>query len=322
MTTAVRMKSTGHAVAISVLVLTLTGCGVPDERHAQVLKELEESKAQNAAAAKQIRDLEEEVERLSRTDAGNWSRILELKARNQWPQVIEEVDAFLLSWSGSPNRKAAEELRSEAVDLQATGLLARARSEIQEQKFDQARATLQQIASEYPNSRARAAADNEIRTLATKIADARRRQIGNGSWRSSSEISPVDDSTNVFLVLDATGTIKGKFGDSTQPQLHVRCKERKTEIYVVWGVYLGLGETDVLHRLDDTPARTLEWTLSTDNEATFFPGNDQAFARELQKHEKLLLRVTPYGESPVTATFMLAGLENAIDPLKSACQWN
>lgn len=166
------------------------------------------------------------------------------------------------------------------------------------------------------------AAESELRTIDQRIAVARRRAVGEGAWHTSTETSPIDDSTNVHLSLDSSDTIPGQFGDTVRPQLYVRCKERKTEVFVVWGVYLGIGETDILHRLDNSPARTFEWSVSTDYKAAFYPASDIAFARELLQHDRPLLRVTPYGEKPVTATFDLAGLQNAIEPLKRACQWN
>ena len=36
---------------------------------------------------------------------------------------------------------------------------------------------------------------------------------------------------------------------------------------------------------------------------------------------KLVAQVTPYNESPVTAIFNTAGLENAIKPLREICSW-
>jgi type VI secretion system protein VasI len=306
---------------LSVITLACVGCGISEDDHNRVVRELEVTKKQLAAANKRVHELEVELEQLSRTDSGHWSKILDLKAKSQWPNVISEIDEFLDSWPSSPYIEQARKLRAEAIENQAGELLAQAESEIEQQQFEQAKATLLQITKGYPATRARARADDRLRTLDRKIAEARRRAVGNGAWSVNAETSPIDDSTNVDLSLASTSTIDGQFGSAAQPYLYVRCKERKTEVFVVWDVYLGIGETDVLNRLDDSPARTLEWSISTDYKATFYPGNDIAFARELQKHERLLLRVTPYGEKPVTATFDLAGLENAIEPLKKACRW-
>lgn len=306
---------------ILILSLVGAGCGVPEDDHDRVVRELETTKEHLAAANKRLNELEAELEQLSKTDSGLWSKILEHKSKSEWSSVISETKEFLENWPSSPYAEQARKLRAEAVEAQADELFAQAESEIEQQSFDQAKSTLLQVTKEYPTSRARARADRELRTLDARIAEARRRAVGTGAWRVSTETSPIDDSTNVHLALDSTNSITGRFGSNAQPRLYIRCKEKTTEVFVVWDVYLGIDETDILHRLDDRPARTLEWSISTDYKAAFYPGNDISFARELQKHDKLLLRVTPYGESPVTATFELAGLENAIESLKQACRW-
>lgn len=143
---------------------------------------------------------------------------------------------------------------------------------------------------------------------------------GVGKWRVSTETSPIDDSKNVYLSLDAENSIPSMLG-TVQPTLYLRCKENKTELYISWGVYLGLETTTVLTRLDSEKAKTAIWHLSTDNEATFYPGSPISFIRTLMRHDTLLAQVTPYGESPVMVTFDLRGLEDAVKPLQEACNW-
>ncbi|MUA19399.1 hypothetical protein GNE63_15320 [Klebsiella pneumoniae] len=45
------------------------------------------------------------------------------------------------------------------------------------------------------------------------------------------------------------------------------------------------------------------------------------FAPSLAKSEKMFARITPYNESPVSVTFELTGLNNALKPLQQACGW-
>jgi type VI secretion system protein VasI len=306
---------------LPVLFLFLAACGIPEEQHSRVAGELKTTQAELVAAKKRIAELEGKLARLSNTDSGHWSKILDYKAKQQWLSVIAEIDQFTQNWPRSSYLSEAKELRAQAAAQQATTLLTRAQSDIQQEHFEQAKETLLEITEKYTGTPVRAKAEQELRGMDAKIADAKRRAMGNGAWRAQTEKSPVDDSTNVYLSLQSNDTIPGQFGGTVQPELYVRCKEHKTEIYVAWEVYLGIDSTDVLHRLDDRPARTLDWGISTDHKATFYPGNDTAFARELIKYERLLLRVTPYGESPVTATFTLSGLENAIEDLRDACGW-
>jgi len=304
-----------------LLCIFMPACGVPKSEHDQAVAELKKTQDDLEAARRRVGELETEMRLLKETDAGRWNQILLANDERQWAKVVQQIDDLLERWPQSPYAVQAKTLRSTAVESQAANLLERAKSEIKQENFEQAKGTLEAIRNDYGATRAYAPAVAELRSLDTKAAAAKRRQIGNGAWHTSSETSPIDDSTNVFLSLASEDTIEGQFGGTVRPQLYVRCKEKKTELYVSWDVYLGIDETQVLHRLDDRPARTSTWNISTDNKATFCGGSDLAFVRELIKHEKLLLRVTPYGEKPVMANFALTGLENAVLPLQEACGW-
>ncbi len=41
----------------------------------------------------------------------------------------------------------------------------------------------------------------------------------------------------------------------------------------------------------------------------------------LANSSKMYTKITPYNESPVSATFNLNGLSNALKPLQAACNW-
>lgn len=144
--------------------------------------------------------------------------------------------------------------------------------------------------------------------------------VDNGKWRVSEKMSKIDDSVNVFMFLNANEQIKTGLS-SKYPRLILRCSEDKTSAFINVGAYLGMGETRVLTRLDKNKARKSTWSLSTDYKAMFVPGGDVKWIRKLMKHDTLLVEVTPYGESPVTMEFDLAGLPEAIKPLQKACHW-
>lgn len=80
---------------------------------------------------------------------------------------------------------------------------------------------------------------------------------------------------------------------------------------------------DVTYRLDDAPARTKGFTESTNNRSLGLWRGNQAipFAKEMLDHDEMLVRMTPYGESAVTARFRISGLREAIAPLRAACAW-
>ena len=79
----------------------------------------------------------------------------------------------------------------------------------------------------------------------------------------------------------------------------------------------GTEDIRVTHRLDSQPAVDSEWSISSDHRATIFPfDKTRDLARGLSMANRLMARVTPYGEVPVTVTFSLAGLTEALPRLK------
>ena len=142
-----------------------------------------------------------------------------------------------------------------------------------------------------------------------------------GKWRVSVDSSPIDDSKNAFLHLDAENSVQKRYG-SAMPTLLLRCKERKLVGYIVYNdFFLGSDSTKVLTRFDKRPARTSSWQISSDHSAVFVGGGVVTFLKELLKSETLLVELTPYSESPVLATFDVRGIAQASTELRRLCPW-
>lgn len=142
-----------------------------------------------------------------------------------------------------------------------------------------------------------------------------------GKWQTSVTTSPVDDSKNVILSLSSNDYIRTPYGESVTPTIYVACREKKTEVFINWDVYLGLEQTSMLYRLDKQKAVEKNWSISTDTKAVFYRGSDIDFIRALAKADKMYTKITPYNETPVSATFDLTGLSEAMKPLQKACGW-
>lgn len=139
---------------------------------------------------------------------------------------------------------------------------------------------------------------------------------GKGKWQVSVDVNPIDDSKTVTLVLHADSG-KNRWGKPVF--LVARCQSNTTDLYIGWNDYLG-GEADVLTRVGNNKAVTQRWSMSTDKKASFHR-TPIPFLKEMLTSPKLVAQVTPYNESPVTAIFNTAGLENAIKPLRETCSW-
>ena len=150
----------------------------------------------------------------------------------------------------------------------------------------------------------------------------------DNDWSVRSSTSRMTDDTDVFLYVSSEEPIDcGRLSDPARVTLWVRCVENttamvfSTECHMTSSDYNDYGHVDL--RIDDRPARTVPMTESTDNEALGLWTGAQAIPeiKELFGGAKLLARMTPYSESPFTANFNIAGLEDAIAPLREACGW-
>ncbi|EAN0852604.1 type VI secretion protein [Salmonella enterica] len=142
-----------------------------------------------------------------------------------------------------------------------------------------------------------------------------------GKWQTSTETSPVDDSKNIYLSLSAEQTISTGLDHGVTPQIWITCREKKTNLYIDWSTFLGTEETEVLYRLGKNKAKVANWDMSTDNKAVFYRGNVVSFIKTLMQTNTMFVRVVPYGESPVSTSFTITGLKDAIKPLQQACGW-
>jgi len=139
---------------------------------------------------------------------------------------------------------------------------------------------------------------------------------GSGGWHVSTQKNPLDDTRTVVLSLSAT-TGQSRLGDAVW--LVVRCQSGKINAFINWSSYLGLEQTPVTTRLGTGEAKTQRWSLSTDNKATFYPGDAAAFLDQLLSSDRFVAQTTPYAESPITAVFDLAGLSAVVKPLREVC---
>jgi len=149
--------------------------------------------------------------------------------------------------------------------------------------------------------------------------------VSSGSkWVVSSETSRIDDSKTVVLTLEADEPITGWPGKTHTPSLVVRCKERKTEAYFVTGmsptVEYGTDGATVTLRFDRAPAFKVRAGKSTDGEALFLP-SAIAQIKKMMGSSSLLFEFVPFNSSPQMTTFQVAGLSEAVKPLRQACKW-
>lgn len=143
-------------------------------------------------------------------------------------------------------------------------------------------------------------------------------------WIVSTQISKIDDSKTVILRLPAESSISGWPGKTHTPSLIIRCKEHQTEAYFNTGmapmVEYGIDGATITLRIDKASAFKLRAEKSTDGEALFIP-SVIAQLKKLMGGSTLLFEFVPFNSSPQMTTFQIAGLAEAIKPVRETCKW-
>lgn len=158
-------------------------------------------------------------------------------------------------------------------------------------------------------------------------------------WRMSQSRSPMDDSVTVSAALDSEDKINGPV-ETTRPTLIIRCKEKKTEVYVVTGMPASIetyfsGEMKNYHtvriRLDQGEAFQTAWVESDDHKALFlfslsiapFTYHDEIpFAKQLAGASTLTMEFTPFDSTPTIVRFDLRGGKDHLGKVGEACGWS
>lgn len=149
----------------------------------------------------------------------------------------------------------------------------------------------------------------------------------SSKWDVSESVSRIDDSKSVTLYLTSDDTFPGKYSRGRESAtLIVRCLENTTSAYFRFGDHFladieGYGR--ITYRIDDAEARTESFRESTDHKALGLWRGGQAipFIKRMMEGDAMVVRATPYNESSITTTFTIAGLSDAVVPLREACGW-
>jgi type VI secretion system protein VasI len=172
---------------------------------------------------------------------------------------------------------------------------------------------------------ARAAASPSSSTASTPPDPPEAPKPSKGKWDGGAQdASAMDDTPTVAYSLEAENEISGWLVRK-RPTLIVRCRERKTDVYVTSGMSAQpeLGEYErhtVRLRFDDEQATAQLWQQSTNNEALFAPSG-VALAKRLAKTKRLRLEFTPFNASRAVIEFETGGFDQVIGEIAKPCGW-
>jgi type VI secretion system protein VasI len=153
------------------------------------------------------------------------------------------------------------------------------------------------------------------------------RQVSReAKWILVEEKSRIDDSTNIFMYVKSLEPIPQRFGGRDAARLIINCRENTTSLYINFGKNFmsdHAGGGRVITRIDEKPAKTIPMQVSTNNEALglWRGGTSIPFIQSMFGSEQMFVRATPFSESALSMDFPIFGLEEAIRPLRAACNW-
>lgn len=149
----------------------------------------------------------------------------------------------------------------------------------------------------------------------------------DGVWIVETQKSEFKDTTDVFLRVASEKPVQcGQFRGPSHITLFLRCMENTTAIMIYGDCHFASGFRGygkVEYRIDDQTAGARNFEASTDSEALglWSGGRSIPFIRNLFGGKQLLLRATPFNQSPISMKFNITGLEEAITPLRESCGW-
>ncbi|MGL4673738.1 MAG: type VI secretion system-associated protein TagO [Wohlfahrtiimonas sp.] len=152
-----------------------------------------------------------------------------------------------------------------------------------------------------------------------KISDGKFKHAQSGLWVISNEISPVDDSQVVTLVLFSSDLVRSRLSEY-RAMMVVRCSSNQTDVFFNYGAYLGSDNAPVTYRIDKEKAISTRWDMSNDGKGAFVRKPIQ-FIKNLFGKDSLYVSITPYSSNSLSTTFDVVGLSESIEPLREACGW-
>jgi type VI secretion system protein VasI len=142
---------------------------------------------------------------------------------------------------------------------------------------------------------------------------------GKGKWSTSTSTDPLNDKAIHLAMLEANSGKTGRFGERIN--MIVRCANGETDLYINWSSFLGTEGIALTYRIGKAKAVHSDWDISTDHQSSFYRGSPVKALKAIIESDSFVANVTPYSESPVTATFDTTGAGEALNDIRSSCKW-
>lgn len=144
-----------------------------------------------------------------------------------------------------------------------------------------------------------------------------------GEWYSWTDTNKFTDRMDAYTSVEAKAEVRINSYKTTRPRLYIRCTDNTTALLINFGGFLTSDETYLRYRIGDQKPDGDFWDVSTNFESAGLWSGGEAipFIKSLFGEDRLLVEVTPHGESPVSAEFNISGVEDAVADIRRYCGW-
>jgi type VI secretion system protein VasI len=148
-------------------------------------------------------------------------------------------------------------------------------------------------------------------------------ELASKNWIMQVAKDDLDGKATTTVYRTATKMVDGPLHMPQPVALVVRCDKDTTDVIVKWPTVI---ESDVnagvkvKYRIDDSAITSDTWTRSTSLEAVYVNKPVDLLKKMIAKKE-LVVQLTPFQGSPVSVTFNLDGLADALKPIREQCKW-
>jgi len=149
--------------------------------------------------------------------------------------------------------------------------------------------------------------------------------VADGHWIRGTTQDASNRTTSIFLRQDSAVNIRGETGDNeVTPRLQFQCTPGSAPIAtsINWQRFISSFNTEAGFKVDGGSFLWLKLKVDQTEKVSLSRSAEDTLKliALLKSGQELLIEITPYSESPVTAEFDLTGFSDAIVALTTDCQ--
>ena len=151
--------------------------------------------------------------------------------------------------------------------------------------------------------------------------------VSSTKWSINSRPSRLTDKMNRSVAITSINEVQCRWNKGSSVQLQIQCLDNVTSISFRTGCYMASSAYesygDVTYQIDDAVQNTIPMVSGEDNRSLGLWSGDTAipFIRAMSEGTKLVVKMTPFSEAPIIASFDVRNIDNAITTVREECGW-